>query len=75
MSNVRNRQPYAKDKEVRRLIRFAIKLGWTVEVTGSGHLKWKPPDGSPFVVSSRTPSDPRALQNLRAYLRRAGLPL
>lgn len=55
----------------RDLYRAAIQQGWTVTVTGGGHLCWKSPSGAK-VWSSNTPngSDSRAHRN---QLRKAGL--
>lgn len=61
-------------KEIARLRRLAEDCGWTVEHTRGNHLRWLPPDGGSFVISSATPSDHRALLNLRAHLRQRGLP-
>ncbi len=58
---------------LRGAARIARKAGWKITVTGSGHLKWTPPEGR-FIV---TPASPRAgrrsQQNSLAELRRAGL--
>lgn len=60
-------------KEMKQLRKLAVEQGWRVEYTKGGHLKWFPPVGTEFVVSSSTPSDYRAIKNLRAMLRRHGL--
>lgn len=60
-------------KQLRPLAKRARRAGWTIEQRNGGHLTWTPPDGGPYIVSSFTPSDPRAVKNLRADLRRAGL--
>lgn len=51
-----------------------MQAGWRLIVTNGGHLKWAAPNGE-VVFSSRTPSDRRAVMNLRADLRRRGLVL
>ena len=53
---------------------IAIAHGWTIEVLGSGHLRWSPPKG-PYIVAARSPSDYRGIRNAIARLRRAGLPI
>ena len=58
-------------RDVRDLRRVVVEQGWVVETRRSGHLAWKPPKGSPY-FSSATPSDHRALMNLKAALRRLG---
>lgn len=56
------------------LYRLAICQGWRVERTSGGHLRWVPPDADkPFVISASSPSDLRAVRNLRQYLRASGL--
>lgn len=62
-------------KDVLKLVRHARAHGWSVRTTGSGHLKLVPPDKNrSFLVISKTPSDRRAYLNIRAALRRRGLP-
>lgn len=46
--------------------------GWRVETRGNGHLGFFPPTGKPVFIGS-TPSDVRAVSNMKAALRRAGL--
>ena len=58
--------------EVTVFRRQAMRQGWSVRRTGSGHWKFTSPQGM-VVISSATPGDRRAMANLRAYLRRAGL--
>jgi hypothetical protein len=52
-------------RELEREFPFA-----TVERTGGGHLRLTLPNGR-FVIAPATPSDWRALDNLRAMVRRA----
>lgn len=48
--------------------------GWRVEPLRGGHVRFLPPRGTGrIVVASATASDHRAVRNLRADLRRAGL--
>lgn len=60
-------------REMNDLRRRAERQGWTIELRRSGHLKWVPPAGGPFVFSPSTPSDVRGIRNTRAELRRHGL--
>ena len=61
-------------KDVRELARIAAAQGWRVERTGKHHLRWVPPDrGRRVIYSGSTPSDYRAIRNIRAMLRREGL--
>ena len=48
--------------------------GWTLEYTGSGHIRWQHPSGA-FAFSASTPSDHRAWKNQLAKLRRLARPL
>lgn len=54
------------------LLERAKDAGAVVGLTGSGHWRITTPDGKRLFVS-QTPSDHRAVINLRAELRRAGL--
>ena len=60
-------------KHLRQAARRAKAEGWTVEVTGKGHLRWKPPRG-PAVITGATPKryghGPR---NAQRALAKAGL--
>jgi hypothetical protein len=51
------------------LARRMRHLGFTVETTGGGHLRWIAPNGA-VTFSGSTPSCCHALGNLRARLRR-----
>lgn len=59
-------------REVRELAAAAERRGWRVIRLRSGHVQFCPPTG-PLIVASGTASDHRAIRNLRAHLRRAGL--
>ena len=61
-------------KEVREYRRIAERQGWTVAKTRGGHLKFTSPTGR-VVFTPSTPGGGRALANMRAELRRAGLVL
>jgi hypothetical protein len=60
-------------KPLQDLYREARKAGWTVEVSGSNHLRWVPPDDGRPVYSALTTRDNREALNVRGKLRRAGL--
>lgn len=60
--------------KLRKIRKRARNQGWTIEITGSGHLKWVPPKKSEDIVfSASTPSDHRALKNLLSRLKKSGL--
>jgi len=61
------------NKDIRQLVKRAKRDGWDVAETRRGHVSFRSPDGAYTYVTSGTPSDQRALNNLRAGLRRAGL--
>lgn len=56
-------------KVMRPLVEQALEEGWTVSPTQNGHLRFTHPCGA-LVHGPSTPSDHRALKNLRATLRR-----
>jgi predicted RNA binding protein YcfA (HicA-like mRNA interferase family) len=56
--------------DLKELLRAAEARGWRVDATRrGGHVRLVHPDGG-VVVASGTPSDRRALANLKAMLRR-----
>lgn len=59
------------NKEAKKLLALAVRQGFIIEVRRNNHLKVTSPSGRFFFASS-TPSDRRAVLNLRADLRRAG---
>lgn len=59
-------------RDVQQLVREAEQQGWVILRTKNNHLKWLSPLGG-IVYSSSTPSDHRALENLRRDLRVYGL--
>ncbi len=63
-------------RDINRLIDTARRQGWQVERRKSGHYLLTPPsrDG-PLVCVASTPSDHKAISNIRADLRRSGLVL
>lgn len=62
------------NREYRHLATVAQDQGWTVTLTHGNHLKWVSPTGSVY-FSASSPSDFRALKNLRSDLARRGLRL
>ena len=57
--------------DLKQLLRAAEARGWSVELTRRGaHVRLTHPSGG-LVVAASTPSDHRALANLKAMLRRA----
>lgn len=59
-------------KEIAKLSQLAINQGWKVERNKNNHLKFLAPNGNIVFVSS-TPSDHRALENIKRDLRVNGL--
>ena len=64
---------------MKRIGKIAKAHGWTITRTASGHLEFRSPTtpatARADVTHSGTPSDWRAIMNLAAELRRAGLPI
>jgi hypothetical protein len=58
-------------KEVQRLVKEAECQGWIVSLTKKNHYKWLSPIGK-FFFSASTPSDHRAIKNLKQDLMRYG---
>ena len=58
-------------KDVEQLIHIAENQGWQVTKTKSSHWKWTSPQGA-IVFSAQTPSDLRALKNIKKELRLRG---
>jgi predicted RNA binding protein YcfA (HicA-like mRNA interferase family) len=56
--------------DLKQQLRQAEAHGWRVQPTRGGHWRLLHPDGGIIVMSS-TPSDCRALRNMRAQMRRA----
>lgn len=57
---------------MKQLIRKAQEAGWSVKVRRNSHYKITNPEGESYYCGS-TPSDVRAVKNVRAALRRMGL--
>lgn len=62
----------AARRDVQQLVRALVRAGWNPVYTKNGHYKAYPPDGGQFVVFSSTPRSGRALDNIRAALKRSG---
>jgi hypothetical protein len=66
---VKSAHQLSPDKDIRKLISEAEERGWTVEPTGSGHLRFKGTHGQ-IVIVARTPKTSRAYHNYLARIRR-----
>jgi hypothetical protein len=58
--------------ELNSLKKLAEAQEWKIVVSNGGHLKWVSPTGK-VVFTSITPSDRRALNNMKRDLKLAGL--
>ena len=56
----------------RALAKLARKTGWVITLTGSGHLRWRHPEGR-VVITSYTPDGKTTICKDKALLRKAGL--
>jgi predicted RNA binding protein YcfA (HicA-like mRNA interferase family) len=56
-------------RDLHALVRQAESEGWLVERTNGGHLRLTHPNGA-VVFCAWSPSDSRAVKNVRALLRR-----
>lgn len=57
------------NRELRELARLYEAQGWKVTMRNNGHLKWEAPNGFVY-FSSQTPSDHRAILNIKKDLAR-----
>lgn len=62
-------------RDLRAAAKAARKQGWTIVVTGGGHLAWTNPQGHRVITSSSPHAFGRATANALADLRGAGLVL
>ena len=63
-------------KEMKALIKSAEDQGWEVRKQRGGHIRLKPPNRkNGMVFAATTPSDPRALLNVKKEMQRRGLKL
>lgn len=60
-------------KEIARFVKLAEDQNWEVRRTKGNHLMFTPPGDRPHVLVAGTPSDHRAIMNVRSLLRRSGL--
>lgn len=58
-------------KDIDRIRKALIAQGWRLDDSGK-HTKAYAPDGQTLVTMPKTPSDPRAIKNLIAQLRKGG---
>jgi hypothetical protein len=58
-------------KDLRVLMEEAQSQGWNISKTNGGHFKWVSPLGR-FFFTAQTPSDHRALKNIKRDLRMNG---
>lgn len=61
-------------KEYQPLAKAAKAAGWTLAITGSGHIAWTNPDGR-TCFSPGTPGDKQVFYKIRRKLRALGLEL
>jgi hypothetical protein len=61
----------AARKILRPVLRQLLAQGWTLTLTGSGHIRAASPSGE-LVFMALTPSDSNAVRNMLPRLRRAG---
>jgi len=59
-------------KELRSLLELATQQGWKIERRNTNHYKLVAPNGK-VVFTSSTPSDRRAIENIKRDLRSGGL--
>jgi len=63
---------WTNSKEINEMLAKVESQGWRIE-KGKNHIKAIPADKTrPIVVLAATPSDHRAVMNVRAQLRRSG---
>ena len=61
----------ASRRDIEQLIKEAVCQGWEVTPTKKSHYKWLSPLGA-FFFSASTPSDHRAINNIKRDLKRYG---
>lgn len=64
----------ARSKEIREIVRTALRAGWQVVHTKNCHLKFTAPSGAIVFVGANN-QHWRNVHNCKARLRREGLPL
>lgn len=56
--------------------KLAVKLGWTLVLGGTGHMKWYDPEGILRLVTSMTPAKRRrGISNAKSQLKKLGIHL
>lgn len=60
----------SKKREVKELVRELEDKGWRVIIAQNNHHKAFHPDGEHMIVFANTPSDHRAIKNIRAMVKR-----
>lgn len=58
-------------RQAKDLIRWAEAHGWSVSKTNGGHLRYTHPDVDTPVFGATSPSDWRAIRNMKARMKRA----
>lgn len=61
------------ETENRDLIRQYRAMGWTIDQTNGGHMRWRSPTGA-IVIDSQTRSDSRGRKNHVARLKKHANP-
>lgn len=61
-------------KGIKELEKVVRPHGWTWEISGSGHIRWRGPNGEQ-VFTGKTPSDNRAFKNALKDFRNQGCPV
>lgn len=56
-------------KRLREIAAIFGPLGWTWSITNGGHVRWTHASGA-IVFAAYSPSDHRAVRNLKSQLRR-----
>lgn len=70
----KRRRDVANHPEVRKWVKLARGMGWTVARTANGHLSWKDPDSEQFIVTASDPN-PAGFRKDRQKLVDYGLPI
>jgi predicted RNA binding protein YcfA (HicA-like mRNA interferase family) len=60
-------------RTLRKAARLAERQGWHIDHKRGGHLKWYPPKPGAMIVTPSSPGEGRAITNVMAKLKRAGL--
>lgn len=60
----------SKKREIKELVRELEDKGWRVIISQNNHHKAFHPDGEHMIVFANTPSDHRAIKNIRSMVKR-----